>query len=218
MMPTFLQCVRPAFAVSVFVCAAFAADSPQAVFPEPSFRFGKAVRGAVIEHDFVVKNVGSAPLAIENVRMTPPLMVKSVPAPVMPGAESVLRFTLDTSVVKGAFDGIIRILLNDPDFQELELTFEGQVVGTVEVAPMPAFIVAAQRGKTKESSVEIINHEPEALRIERVEHSAERFTTRLETIEEGQRYRLTLMLKPDGPGERKADTIFLHTSSQTSTF
>ena len=216
MMPTFLQGVRPAFAVSVFVCAAFAVDRPRAVFPETSFRFGKAVRGTVIEHDFVVKNAGSAPLAIEKVRMTPPLMVKSVPAPVMPGAESVLRFTLDTSGLKGAFDGIIRISLNDPDSQEGELTFEGQVVGTVEVAPMPVFIVAAQRGKTKESSVEIINHEPEVLRIERVEHSAERFTTRLETIEEGRRYRLTLALKPDGPGERKADTIVLHTSSKTS--
>src|SRR5262245_22010440 len=105
MTPTFLLRVRPAFAVSVFVCAAFAADKPKAVFPETSFRFGKAVQGAVIEHDFVVTNAGSAPLAIENVRMTPPLMVKSVPAPLMPGTESVLRFTLDTSRVKGAFDG-----------------------------------------------------------------------------------------------------------------
>lgn len=216
MMPTFLRQARRGFAVSTFVCVLVAADRPKAVFPETSFHFGRAVRGAVIEHDFLVRNAGSAPLAIEKVRLTPPLIATSMPTQVMPGGESFVRVKLDTSGVKGAFDGTILISLNDPDFPEPKLTFEGQIVATVEVAPMPAFIVAAQRGQTKESTVEIINHEQEALRIEQVEHSAERFTTRLEMIEEGRRYRLTLTLKPDGPGKRNADTIILHTSSKTS--
>jgi len=87
MMPTFLRQARRGFAVSTFVCVLVAADRPKAVFPESSFHFGSAVRGAVIEHDFLVRNAGSAPLAIEKARMTPPLMAISMPAKVMPGAE-----------------------------------------------------------------------------------------------------------------------------------
>ena len=200
MLPGVPSYARRAFAIYAFVWAAFAADRPKAVFPETSFHFGKVVRGAVIQHDFVVENAGSAPLEIEKVRMTPPLMVTAMPKQVMPGAEAVLRFKLDTSSADGAFDGKILVSLDDPDTPEPELTFEGRIVGTVEVSPMPAVILAAQRGETKESSVEIINHEPEALRIDQVEHPTDRFTARVETLEEGRRYRLTLTLKPDGPG------------------
>ena len=215
MLPTFHSHVRRALLVGGYVCV-LSAEAPKAVFPEASFQFGKAVRGAVVEHTFVVKNAGSAPLSIKKVRMTPPLMVTSMPAQVMPGAESVLRFKLDTSEVRGAFDGVILISVNDPDSPEPALMFEGQVVGTVEVAPMPVFIVSAQRGETKVSSVEIINHEADALRIESVEYSTERFATSLETLEKGQRYRLTLTLKPDGPQGRNTDTILLHTSNKAN--
>jgi hypothetical protein len=51
--------------------------------------------------------------------------------------------------------------------------------------------------------------------LEKIEHPTERFTTELETLEPGQRYRLTLTLKPDGPSGRAADTILIRTSSKT---
>jgi hypothetical protein len=59
-----------------------------------------------------------------------------------------------------------------------------------------------------------VNHESEPLRIEKIEHPAERFTTQLEALKPGQRYRLTLALKADGPRGRAADTILIRTSSK----
>ena len=53
-------------------------------------------------------------------------------------------------------------------------------------------------------------------RIEKVEHSSDRFTTKLETLEPGRRYRLTLALNPYGPGGKKSEPILIHTSSKTN--
>jgi hypothetical protein len=43
----------------------------------------------------------------------------------------------------------------------------------------------------------------------------DRFLTRLETLEEGRRYRVTLLLNPDGPAGRHSESIVLKTSSRS---
>jgi len=61
----------------VFFCAllslpAFAgAGAPKAAFRDPSFDFGRAMHGSVVEHDFVLRNEGSAALRIVKAGMTP---------------------------------------------------------------------------------------------------------------------------------------------------
>ena len=42
----------------------------------------------------------------------------------------------------------------------------------------------------------------------------DRFLTKLETLDEGRRYRLTLLLNPDGPAGRHSESIVLKTSSR----
>jgi len=189
-------------------------EAPTAIFSETRFQFDKAVRGSVVEHDFVLKNTGSAPLRIEKVNMTSPLLVTRMPGEISPGAQDTIHFKLDTASLAGSFQGEILVFLNDPALPEVALSFEGQVVPTVELSPMPAFFVSAERGQANQSSIEIINHEPEPLRIVKVEHPTNRFATTMETLDSGQRYRLTLVLKPDGPAGRSADTIFVKTSSK----
>src|SRR5207247_8314098 len=56
----------------------------------------------------------------------------------------------------------------------------------------------------------------EPLRIEKIESASERFKAKLEMIEAGQRYRLTLALNPYGPGSKQTDPILIQTSSKTN--
>src|SRR5262249_60933170 len=79
--------------LALLFCAALssplaAADSPRAVFSETTFQFERVLVGAVVEHDFALKNAGSAPLRIIGVRMTSPLIVTGMPASVAPGSEA----------------------------------------------------------------------------------------------------------------------------------
>jgi hypothetical protein len=189
------------------------AEAPKAVFPETRFDFGRAMYGSVVEHDFCVKNEGSAALKIAKASMTSPLLVTRMPRELAPGGEGLIHFKLDTAALSGPFKGQITVSLNDPDLPEADLSFEGVVIPPVEVSPLPAFFVAGLRGKEMSASVEIINHEPQPLHIVKIEHPTDRFTTVLETLQPGQRYKLTLILKPDGPGGRKTEPITVATSS-----
>jgi len=188
--------------------------APKAVFRETRFDFGRAMHGTVVEHDFWLKNEGSATLKIGRASMTPPLLVTRMPRELAPGGEGLIHFKLDTAKLGGPFNGQITVFLNDPDLPEAGFSFEGVVIPPVEVSPLPAFFVSSLRGKGATASVEIINHEPQRLRIVKIEHSTERFTTVLETLQPGQRYKLTLILKPDGPGGRKTEPITVATSSE----
>jgi hypothetical protein len=191
-----------------------ASASPHAVFSHTSFQFERALSGAVIEHDFAVKNEGSSPLRIANVALSSPLVVISMPASIPPGAETTLRVRLDTSGLRGRFPGRIKVFLNDASLPEADLSFEGQIVPLIEVSPAPAFFVGARRGEARQASIEVINHEPEPLQINEVSHMRDRFLTKLETLDEGRRYRLTLLLNPDGPAGRHSESIVLKTSSR----
>ena len=189
------------------------AEAPKAVFQETRFEFGRAMYGSVVEHDFLVKNEGSAALKIVKASMTSPLLVTRMPRELAPGGEGLIHVKLDTAALRGPFKGQITVFLNDPDLPEADLSFEGVVIPPVEVSPLPAFFVAGLRGKEMSASVEIINHEPQPLRIIKIEHPTDGFTTVLETLQPGQRYKLTLILKPDGPSGRKTEPISVATSS-----
>lgn len=190
-----------------------AADQHAAVFQDTRFDFGSSVQGTLIEHDFVVTNTGTTPLRIGNVALTPPLLATRIPGEIAPGASAAIHTQLDTSRLQGSFSGELIVHTRDDDRPLATLAFEGVVVTPIEVAPMPAFFVAGERGHAAERSLDIINHEAHPLRIESVTHSGEAFTTKLETLEPGQHYRLTLSLRPDGPGGKQADVITLKTSS-----
>ena len=215
MSATFLRSAGSFLLLLVLQSVAWPADGPKAVMPETRFAFGTAIRGAGIEHAFVLRSEGSAALRILEIRTTAPLLLDRMPAQIEPGAEIKLLVRLDTSKLSGPFDGEILISLNDPALPEARLVFEGRVVPPIEVSPRPAYFVAARRGERRQTALEIINHEAEPLRIESVEHPLERFTTKLETLEEGRRYRLSLILNPDGPGGKQMETILVKTSSRT---
>jgi hypothetical protein len=187
---------------------------PKAVFSKARFEFGEVLSGAVVEQDFALSNSGSAPMLIEKVTMTTPLLVTQMPHEVAPGAEGKIHFKLDTVNLEGKFEGTILVSLNDPVLPQARLSFSGRVIPPIELSPRPAFFVAGQRGGGNRSAIELVNHESEPLEIEKIEYPAERFTTQLETLKPGQRYRLTLALKPDGPGGRASDTILIRTSSK----
>jgi len=190
------------------------ANEPKTIFSEARFEFGEVLSGTVVEHDFALHNTGSVPTRIEKVSMTTPLLVTQMPHDVAPGAEGKIHFKLDTVDLEGKFEGAIFVSLNDPALPQARLSFSGHIVPAIELSPRPAFFVAGQRGKGNRAAIEIVNHQSEPLRIEKIEHPAERFTTQLEALKPGQHYRLTLALKPDGPGGRAAGTILIKTSSK----
>jgi hypothetical protein len=114
------------------------------------------------------------------------------------------------------FEGRIVLSMADPDEPNINLAVTGTVYQTVEVVPRPAFFVVTERGQTQEQSIELINHESNPLEIKSVDYPQGHFATRLETIEAGKRYRLTLRLDGTGESGRRTDPIVVTTTSRTT--
>jgi len=101
-------------ASSSLVALGATSAAPKAIFPKAQFEFGQVMSGAVVEHDFVVSNEGSAPLVIQKVAMTTPLLVTRETHEVAPGTEGTIHLKLDTANLAGKFQGAIVVFLNDP--------------------------------------------------------------------------------------------------------
>lgn len=182
------------------------------------FNFGSIGEDEVVEHTFHFWNPGGETLEIQNVQLTPPLVVTSMPASVTPGAEGTVTVRLGTPRDRGDFQGKAVINFKNEGVGTLEFVVLAKTVPPIEFRPRAAFFVATKQGESKNASVEIINHEQEPLEILRVENPSTRFTTELETVEAGERYRLHLTLDGNGSAGKASDTITLVTQSEKHPF
>jgi hypothetical protein len=209
-MPQFILTI----AITLFACLQSQAEvtKPKAVVLESRIDFGRVMRGALIQHELAVDNHGSAQLLITRITMTAPLTVRRIPR-IEPGQRGHIPITLDTSEISGSFKGEVVLFCNDPATPEIHISFAGEVFESVELSPLPGFFIATTRDIPKEQSIEIINHETQPLRILKIEHPPDGFSTKLDTVKDGQHYRLTVLMPGTGPAGKSLERILVHTSS-----
>ncbi|HET9023467.1 MAG TPA: hypothetical protein VFN64_02780, partial [Burkholderiaceae bacterium] len=158
---------------------------------------------------------GTAPLRIERVLLTPPLRLDSMGAQIAPGTDATLRVTLDPAKLSGHFAGHVVVYTNDPAAPEVVLSIGAEVIPPIELAPVAAFFLAGVRGRDAVTWIDIVNHEDWPIELAAPHHSPTHFTSRVETIEPGQRYRLWIALKSDGPVGKHQEEITVATSSKS---
>ncbi len=179
--------------------------------------FGAIKIDADWERTLTFRNDGAEPLEIRDVKMTPPLLVTKMSARVAPGESGAVTVCLEKPRRKGRFQGNVVIAFKN-DRPPLVFSIQGDLVPPVDFDPFPAFYLSTQRGEPKSAAIEIINHEPEPFEILRAEHGSSRFTTEVETMEKGKRYRLLLKMTGDGLTGAMADTITVITTSRQHPF
>jgi hypothetical protein len=179
---------------------------------QSAFDFGERTGGADIEHEYRIRNTGAVAVRIRQVALTPPLRVTRMPARIAAGDEAPIVVRMDGNAIEGRVDARIVVVLDDPQTPQVEFRWFGRLVPTIEVETPGAFYLAGQRGEAAEASVTIVNHGDEPLTLATPEHPTDRFTSRLATLDEGRRYRVTIALLPDGPAGRHAGEMTLRTS------
>lgn len=182
------------------------------------FNFGTLGVEDEWQHTFQFENSGPEPLEIKDVQLTPPLVVTTMTSNVQPGKSGVVTVRLEKPREKGEFQGTVAVNFRSQPSNQLVFEVVGKIVPPIEFDPYPMFFVSTQRGRDKTASIEIVNHEHETFEILRAEHTSSRFTTQLEAVQPGRRYRLALSLKSNGPAGRRDDTITLVTSSREHPF
>jgi hypothetical protein len=108
-----------------------AVNNPNAakiVFAEQSYDFGTVVEGPQITHDFKIRNEGKEPLILSNVHASCGCTVPTWPRePILPGKESVVSATYNTSGRPGHFSKTITIESNATGGKNV-VTITGEVI------------------------------------------------------------------------------------------
>jgi hypothetical protein len=99
--------------------------------------FGTVSKGDVIKATFEVKNTGTAPLEITQVRPTCGCTVADFDKTVAPGGTGKIQAQVNTAAFSGPITKAILVFSNDPDNPQVNLVVKADVRSFVEVLPRP---------------------------------------------------------------------------------
>jgi len=103
-------------------------NAPILTVAEPAYDFGTVVEGPQITHDFKIKNEGKEPLILSNVHASCGCTIPTWPKePILPGKESVISATYNTSGRPGHFTKSITIESNSSGGNKV-INITGEVI------------------------------------------------------------------------------------------
>ena len=145
---------------------ALAEPMPRIETEQPIFDFGEVMRGQLVEHTFVFKNVGDAELVIDRVKSTCGctgvlLSEKNIP----PGGKGNVKATFNSSRFKGAIHKKVLIYSNDPSGQPATFTVKGVVKLPLEATPARLVFGDVPAGQSKTISTVLTNLSGEPIKI-----------------------------------------------------
>ena len=196
------------------VIASAPADQSRLQVSENSFAFEIFDPAQPVAHAFYFHNGGNDTIQVGRIAVTPPLRVEKVISKILPNQDGELILSLGTPRELGEYEGAIEVSFKNKDLAPVRIAFTGKITPVIEVLPVPAFFVVTTRDRTNSGTLEIVNKDVEPLKIMEVQQPSSRYDLKLATVEDGRRYRLTLVMRPDAKPGREIENITLLTSSK----
>jgi hypothetical protein len=113
------------------------AGTPKAEVAQPSYNFGTALSGPPLNHVFMIKNVGNAPLEIRNVTSSCGCTAAKPSKTILaPGEVATIPASVDTRFEQGHSLSVVTLTTNDPTNASLQLKLEGVIKPQVAAQPM----------------------------------------------------------------------------------
>lgn len=192
-----------------------AQGSPRLVCYEPNYDFGRQNSIDIVEHSFVVKNEGNAPLIIRRVkqfcRCTAGKLSKNV---LQPDEET----TIDVQLVLYGLSGVVhkKILMesNDPYKPEEALYITGRVTDDILITPFQVSFLGIYDNTKTNKTVYIDVCNPDInLNIKRVESESQYFVPEIKTLEKSKSYELSIHTRPPLPEGLTTGSIRIFTDN-----
>ena len=179
--------------------------------------FGRVNQDAIVDQSIHFENPYDRTITVESIQLTPPLIAREIPGTVPPRSAASFRLILGENRTGGGFNGVVRINFRETFTQPIEFRVEGFIIPDLEFVPRPLIRVGARSGETATQSIDIINHRQEALLLQPLEQSSDRYRLFLSTISAGHHYRLTIELDGNATPGRQEETIELQANPPLDT-
>jgi len=176
---------------TVALISGYAWAVPALTVDEANFDFGTISSHQPVEHTFVVKNTGTSPLEILNVRSSCGCTVAAISQREIPPGESTsITSRFNPAGRRGHQRTAITLETNVPDSPRTTLMMSGTVQELVLVEPNGLFLGAMGMGDSFQQSVDIINRHEQPMLITSITTAPEILNARAEVLEEGKQHRI----------------------------
>jgi len=189
--------------------------APRIQFATNTFEFGKVPVGTIVRANFVLTNVGTAPLEIKDVR--PGCGCTTAGAWdqwVEPGKTTTLALQLNTANFGGAIVKNATVSCNDPAQPITALLIKGEVWKPIDV--QPSFVIfnsATDISSNAFRLVRVINNTDEQITLGQPASNNPAFQPTLKTISPGKEFELQIAVTPPAAGGTLQGVITVNTSA-----
>jgi hypothetical protein len=191
-------------------------DAAETVQATAMHDFGRVLRGTPVRHSFQVENPRAETFRLARIDKSASMAVDEAFAEISPGGTATLTVSVDTHPLNGRYRGVVLLYGDGARTPHSTFALTGEILPPLSVEPRPVVFLVATRGEDQSKAVDLVNNEQTPLTITGVRHPTDRFSTNLETVEDGRRYRLHIAINPNGPGGKHTDSIGIGTTSSAS--
>jgi len=184
--------MKLAFIVCLLVHAAVAEEAPRIAIEKPAVDFGPVVFGKKLSHSFVVRNLGSSPLRVEEVSSPCECFRATFDDAIAPGQSGRIRVEVDTSALQGPIFLTARVRTNDPARPIARVEIKALVKGAIMLLPRDHLDLTTVSGQDQEAVVELEINRKEPLQVTGVDSDSQVFLPKLERLTAGRRYRIVV--------------------------
>jgi uncharacterized protein DUF1573 len=130
---------------------------PRLQVDEPVYKFDSMQRGTKKSHEFVIKNVGTAPLKVRAGTTSCKCTLSEVSEdPIPPGGTSHVKVEWTAKADSGPFTQTANILSNDPLHSTMELRVEGSIMTASGVEPPDLLFDKIPVGESRTAQVYVM--------------------------------------------------------------
>jgi hypothetical protein len=113
-------------------------DVPRMQLIETTFDLGEVMEGSIVSHDFIVWNIGTAELKIDQVGPTCGCLKADFDESITPGGQGRITLTVDFSDHEGPLERTVGVFTNDFDGPDATLSIKAPPNRCCKCAPATA--------------------------------------------------------------------------------
>jgi hypothetical protein len=221
MVPTETPASRAAFALLCGLCLILARSSfaavvgpvPRLVCADPVCDFGARDNEHEVEHSFVLKNAGDAPLKIDRVQACCGASAQLSENVIPPGSNATLQVTLSLQGRSGPVQKSIYVESDDPGNRIFQLRFVGNAIAVVDVQPGTVDFGAIDEDAEAERTVNVVCQSNVQFRVTNIVTTATNFSVLYAGVE-GNTHRIAVRTSPPLPFGLLGGEVTLMTDHQ----
>lgn len=186
----------------------WAQQTPTIMIAQTDYSFGELSETAPFSHAFIVKNGGKSTLNIRDVQPSCGCTIARFDRAIPPGAEGKVTLEVNLKGFQGYVKKTATVLSDDPANPRLVVAVEGTVKPLIEVRPEKTVYFQGMAGEIAEKTIDLITTS-KPFHIRKMEDDLDKKAGyRLETVEEGKHYRLTVSNKTLRGNYRGSITLY----------